>query len=85
MNKYHLLGMIDTIYKAFEDENSHDICAVLNWMFNLYPEGFFYGECLRIKQFFEKKVYTVKVRRDDKTGSWSQVKYKMVITFKEVK
>jgi hypothetical protein len=78
------MDILKEVYYQLEDENFHSLNFMLNWMYDLFPNSRYYGDCIRLQDIVKDKVYEVKVR-SDVAGSWTTKKFKMVIKFEEVK
>lgn len=72
------------LYDELEDQNYHSVCALINWVFDLYPTRY-YGDCISSSAMVEKlPVRDIKIRFDESL-EFKIRKFKMVLTFKEVR
>ena len=76
--------LLDAFYNHFENDNHHAVCSLINWIFNLYHVRYF-SEFQPVIDLLTKFHYVVNVERDDSTGEWATKKYKMIVSFEEVK
>lgn len=69
-------------YDFAEAGNNHAVCSLINWVFNIY-EFKHKDDLQNIKGIFHNRQYLVNMTRNE-DGSWTQKKYRAVITFEEV-